>query len=215
MEQRKCFYLLLLSTILLLAGCSGNASDEIGFGSVEDSVYYNDYFDMAIPFPADWNIQDQETLKKLTDAGGKMMAGDDENLQAVVKASELQTVNLFAVFKHPIGTPVQYNPNIVGVAERIDNAPGVQKGEDYLFHTKRLLESSRMKLNFPDGIITETIGGQPFSLLKAELPLGNRTIQQKYYATVIKGYALSFVASYETASEEAELADILALATFE
>ncbi|MDY6822832.1 MAG: hypothetical protein SWH68_03410 [Thermodesulfobacteriota bacterium] len=44
--------------------------------------------------------------------------------------------------------------------------------------------------------------------------MGSRTIRQKYYATVLKDYALSFIASYENSVEEAELNDILAGATF-
>jgi hypothetical protein len=92
--------------MLLLGGCEKKASDEIDFGTVENSTYRNNYFGMSMKIPVEWSVQGQEIQKKIMDVGAKMASGDDKNLKAAIKASELQTVNLLAVFKHPVGTPV-------------------------------------------------------------------------------------------------------------
>src|SRR5437868_5149235 len=96
--------LLYLAQIVVLAafvtGCEKRASDEIDFGGFENSVYTNSYFGMSIDIPADWTIQDQESQRRMTKLGEKMVAGDDRKLQGIMKASDLQTVNLFVVSKY-------------------------------------------------------------------------------------------------------------------
>ena len=129
MKQTGYLFILLM-TMLLVVGCSQKAADEIDFGTVNNSVYKNEYFGLSITLPPDWSIQDQETRQKLKELGGQMVAGDDENLKAAVKASELTTVNLFTAFKHPIGTPVEYNPSITSLAERVRHIPGIKTGKD-------------------------------------------------------------------------------------
>ena len=56
------------------------AADEIDFGTIQDSVYRNEYFGLTVIMPADWSLQDQETLKALSEVGGRIMSGDEKNL---------------------------------------------------------------------------------------------------------------------------------------
>jgi len=195
--------------MLLLAGCEKKASDEIDFGSVENSTYRNNYFGMSMKIPAGWSVQDQDTQKRLMDAGAKVASGDDKNLQAVMKASELQTVNLLAVFKHPVGTPVPFNPCIMCVAERIRHMPGIKSGKDYHFHTKKFFQSGQMEVSFPKEIYTKQIGGVDFDIMTLQMSIAGQIVKQKQCATVMKGYALLFVVAFTNDEEEAELAKIL------
>jgi hypothetical protein len=41
------------------------------------------------------------------------------------------------------------------------------------------------------------------------------TVRQKYYATIMKGYALAFILSFEADEDEAFLDEILETVTFE
>ncbi|MDY6822831.1 MAG: hypothetical protein SWH68_03405 [Thermodesulfobacteriota bacterium] len=41
--------------------------------------------------------------------------------------------------------------------------PGIKKGADYL--ARKLLESSRMTMRFPEGVTTGAIGGQSFDMM--------------------------------------------------
>ena len=92
---------------------------------------------MSITIPSDWSIQDNQAKQQIASAGQKMLSGDDKNLQAIVKASELQSLNLFIIFEHPLGTPVPFNLNISCVAERVSHMPGIREGKDYHFHAKK------------------------------------------------------------------------------
>jgi len=178
------------------------------------SVYQNHYFGLTVALPPEWSVQDQETRQKMMELGGKMVAGDDKNLNAAVKASEMTTVNLFAAFKHPVGTPVPYNPNIMCLAERVRHMPGIKEGKDYLFHAKRMLESSHMQVSFPKEMSAESMGGQQFGVMHTEMSMAGEAIRQKYYAAIIKDYALVFIVSFTTEEDELSLEKTLKTVEF-
>ena len=214
-QTKSMYFALVIACAVLLAGCEKKASDEIDSGTFKDSVYRNKYFGLTLTVPSEWSIQDQESRQQIMDRGVKMVGGEDKNLKAAIKASELQTVNLLTAFKHPVGTPVSFNPNISCVAERVRHMPGIKRGKDYLFHSRRLLESSQMDVSFPRDISAEELGGANFDVMYTEMALAGMTVRQKYYATVVKGYALAFVVSFTTEEEEAALQSILESVAFE
>lgn len=214
MNQRRMIVACLLAVVVFGLGCQKKAAEEIDYGKVESSVYRNNYFGMSVTLPSDWSVQDEAAREELAKAGGEMIAGDDKNLKAAVKASELTSLNLFAVFQHPLGAPVDFNPNIICVAEQVRNSPGIKTGEDYLFHAKKLLQSGQMEVAFPADVYATTIGGKEFHVMSVDMSMSGATVSQKYYTAVMKGYALSFIVSYTTAEDEAALESILKTVTF-
>lgn len=202
-------------SLLFLAGCGKKAVDEIEYGTVENHVYKNAFFSLKIKIPEEWSVHDQESRQHTQDLGNNMIAVDDKNLKAAVKASEQSTVYMFAASKHPIGSPVESNPTVQCIAERVRHMPGIKSGKDYLFHAKKFFEQGQMKILFPHEISTESIGGVSFDILHTEIPMMNATIRQKIYATIIKGYALLVTESYTTDDEVLELDSILNTLSFE
>ena len=194
---------------LLLAGCGKKASNEIDFGTFNNSVYTNKYFGMSVTVPADWNIQDQSALRRLMKKGEALLSGDDKNMKATIKASELRVVNLFAAFEHAPGSPVTFNPSIMSLAESVQDMTGIKRGSDYHFHARQFLESGQIKINFPHDIYTKSVGGVDFDVMDTEMPVRGLVIKQKYYATIVKGYALVFILSAVDDAQVAELQKIL------
>jgi hypothetical protein len=199
---------------VLLTGCEKKASDEIDFGTFNNSIYHNNYFGMTVAIPADWSMQDQAAQQRLMKLGGKLLSGDDKNLEAVAKASELQTVNLFTVFKYPQGSPVTFNPSILALAENVRQLPGIKSGKDYHFHVRKTLESSQMKMSFPKDIYTQQLGGINFDVMETEMSVQGTVVKQKYYSAITKGYALCLIESFTTDEEQASLQKILDAVTF-
>jgi hypothetical protein len=185
-----------------LTGCGKRASEEIDFGSIKNSVYENQYLGFKVALPQTWSVQDQEAQRQLMALGKGLVAGDDRDLNAMLKASEMQTVNLFAIFKHPRGAAVAFNPAIMAVAESVRQLPGIQRGKDYLFHARRLLESGQMHISFPREVYTEQLGGIDFDVMDLEFSVGGSVVKEKYYTTIKKGYALGFIEIYVTEEEE-------------
>jgi len=214
MNMIRTVLVLFITTMMFSMGCGQNTEDEIDFGTFKDSIYQNEYFGLVVDLPRNWSVQNQEAQQRLMEMGGKMVAGDDKNLKAVFKAAEMTSVNLFAAFKLPVGSPVSSNPNIMCVAERVSHMPGIKKGTDYLFHSKRILESGQMQVTFPKEMSTEFIGGQEFGVMHAEMSYPGITIRQKFYAAIMKGYALAFIVSFTTDEEESILQDILKTVVF-
>jgi hypothetical protein len=200
--------------LALLIGCGKKASDEIDFGGFAESVYTNKYFGLSVTVPSDWNIQDQESQKRMMSLGKKMVAGDDKNLKAALSASELQTVNLLTALKHPLGSPVPFNPNIIVMAEMVRQMPGIQRGKDYHFQVKKTLEAGQMQISFSNGDYTEQLGGVEFDVMDQEVKIRNLTVKQRYCTTIKKGYALSLILSFTTDEEEASLRKIVETLAF-
>ena len=192
--------LLLMAQIVVLAGLvsgCGKAQEEIDFGIFNHSIYTNRYFGMTVAIPADWSIQDQEAQRRLMKLGGNIVAGDDKNMKSLLKASELQSVNLFAAFQYPVGTPVTFNPSVLAMAEKVRELPGIKTGKDYLFSVRRIMELAQIQVLFPKDVYTEHLAGTNFDVMETTISVHGITVRQKYYATIEKGYALSFVISFE------------------
>ena len=215
MSETKLFWAaqaIILSVLLI--GCGKKARDEIDFGTFNNSVYTNSYFEVTLTVPANWSIQDRESQERLAKVGSAAVAGNDKNLKAVFKASEMQTVTLFAVFEHPLGSPVPFNTSIMGIAEQVRQMPGIQRGRDYHFQVKKTLEAGQMQVTFPKEGNTERLGGVEFDVLDQEMIIRGLTIKQKYYTIIKKGYALSFVLSFTTDAEAVQLRKVLETVTF-
>ncbi len=208
-------YTIIAICITIFSGCPQKASDKIDFGTIENSTYQNSYFGLSIKIPSDWNVQDQAARQKLMELGTNIVAGDDKNLKAVVKASELQTVNLFAAFKYPVGKPVDFNPSILCIAEQVRHMPGIKRGKDYLLQGKKLLESSPMEISFAEDTYTEKLGEMDFDVMTSEIRLGGQIIKQAQYAAIDKGYALMFAISFTNDEEKTILNGILESAQFQ
>lgn len=199
---------------LLCSGCRKKATEEVDFGTIQDSVYTNQYFGLSIKFPEDWSALDYETQKELTSTGIKVAAGNDKNAKALLRASELQSINLFMVLENPMGSPVPFNPNILCVAEKVGHMPGIKRGKDYLYHAKKLIGTTQLKADFPEDFYTEEIAGQSFDVMSLEMKIPGMLVKQKHLCLVQKGYALDFIISYTTPEEEQVLMEILKTLSF-
>lgn len=212
MNMTKTRWLLVVPVIGMMAafcGCQQQPDNGIDFGGITNSVYRNVYFGLSVAIPSDWSVQDQEAQRELVATGSKLVYGDDQNKQAILKATELKTVNMFAVFEYPAGSPVPFNPSVMALAEDVRSYPGIKTGKDYLYHVKEQLESGQMQVGFPKPDYSVKMDGVDFGILPLEISIGKKTVHEEYYATIMKGYAISFVIAYATDPQEASLQKIL------
>jgi hypothetical protein len=204
----KTNLLLVLLLDVIATGCLDKAGkpDNFDYGRVENSKYVNSFFDLEMTLPPDWSVQTQEQLEHLTNAGKELVAGDDERMQAVLKASEINTANLLAVYQYELGSPVDYNPSIMLIAENIQRASGVRTGGDYLFHSRKLLEQSQMKYDHLDKEFEkEVINGLDFYKMNAEMSYMGVTFKQVYYSTVLKGFSFNAIISFANDEQKSDL----------
>jgi len=203
----RAFHLLLLSGILA-SGCH-KTSKVIDFGSFKNGTYTNDFFNLTVYIPESWYVLDDESRIEFMRQGNKLIAGKDENLNAVLEAVELQNLNLLTASEYPPGAPVSSNSNLVLMAEKVKHLPGIVRGRDYHFHTKKLLQSSAVQMEYPNEIYEQIIDGVAFDVLDIEIKIGNQMIRQKQYVTIMNGYALAFGMTYLDAEGLKKLEDII------
>ena len=164
--------------------------------SDDGSVYKNEYFGMSVKKPGGWYYQPAELTKKMSEAGGRMLSGDDKNMQALFKESLNTTVALFTFFEHAPGTPVATNSSIVAVAENVKLFPGVKNGCDYLFHVRNILSHSAMDVDIEDGCASRKIDESIFGVLTVHSVINGISVNQKYYSCVQNEHAISIIQTY-------------------
>jgi hypothetical protein len=203
----RIHYLLIVVLALKSINCiSQDTLVEFDYGRVENNKYVNSYFGLEMTLPENWIVQSKEQLANIVKTGQNMMAGDDENLKVIIKASEVNTANLLAVSQFPKGAAVEYNPSIMIVAENVKNAPGIITGSDYLFHARRLIMQSQFKYDFVDEQFEkEIISGIDFYLMNTGVKYLGLDIKQVYYAAIIKGFSFNIIITFNNDNQKDEI----------
>jgi hypothetical protein len=205
---KKLFTAGFLFTALLFSACSNKQGkpDDFDYGKVEKDKYTNTYFQMEMDIPKGWTVQSKEQLEDISKKGIDLTAGDNKEMKAALKASEINSANLLAVFKHEVGSALEFNPNFMVVAENLKSAPSIKNGGDYLTQTRKLLEQSQMKYDsISETYEKTTIGGQEFYVMSAHISYMEMSISQVYYSTIRNGFCLSAIISYSGEEQKAEL----------
>ena len=171
--------------------------------SLEPGTYTNHFFEFTLQFPEAWAIADQTVTEEMQEVGLDALAGEDETLRTLGETALVRTYNLLTISPHPLGAPVESNPNLLIIAERVNAAPGVQTGEDYLFHMQRWMEAGQLPYTVLQDPYTVDLGGQTFYRLDASLDLFGVPVRQSYLTTIDSGYALTLILSgYEGEMEQ-------------
>lgn len=191
-------------------GCQSETAERvIDFGKFEDGVYSNTFFNLAIAIPEGWHVLDAETRNQMMRRGGKLVAGDNRNLKAAMNAADLDSLNLLAAYEHAPGAPVSSNPGIMIVAEKIEYMPGIKRGRDYHYHTKKMMRMSNLNVAFNEEIYEASIDDVSFDVLEMQINMGQMNIMQKQYVTIMNGYALLVGLTYQDSEGLYKLEDIL------
>ena len=205
----KTIALLLVIGLLSCDHQSETADNAIDFGEFEAGVYSNTFFNLAIAIPEDWHVLDAEARNQLMRQGGKLVAGNNRNLKAALNAADLDSLNLLAAYEHAPGAPVTANPGIMIIAEKIKHMPGIKRGSDYHYHTKKMMRMSNINVAFPEEIYETSIDDVSFDVLEMQINMGHMNIMQKQYVTILNGYALLVGLTYQDGEGLYQLEDIL------
>ncbi len=206
---------LALWAMFAFASSCAKKEEKLDLGTMQGSLYKNNYFRLTVKVPEAWHVQDNETRKQLMAQGSRVAAGGNEKLRSSLDASALDSVNLLTVFEYPVGASVSYNPVFVLMADKVRQFPGIKSGSDYLMSARALMERTKMAVTFNDGISSAGLGGVTFDTMGVQVKTPKQLVSQKYYATIKKGYALIAILSYTTDKELRDLNAILQSVSFQ
>ena len=173
-----------------------------------DNVYINDMFSLRIEKPEGWFAQSAEDMILMQQQGSALFS-DDDNIRKILKASLESTLPLFGFFEVPPGTPGKLNPNILGTAENIRQAPGITSGCDYLYHARVALRQMSIDYEVEDECHSRTVNGTELDFFHATAMFGPQLIQQRYLALVRDQHAIVIVQSYFDEESEAKVEAVL------
>jgi len=163
-------------------------------GSVSESVYTNDFFQFSYQFPKGWSVQEQTTKRYIMEMGKAIMSGGDPTRKAVLEVAEKHSYQLLAVFEHPFGAPVPFNPGIIVMAEDLSFAPGIQTAGDYLLRVKMALAPRHLELKILREPTDCLFGGKSFSRMDLSIETSTGTVvYESFVSTLLGRNALAFV----------------------
>ncbi len=208
--MKNYFKLIVLFTVISITGCNNKPiTEEKGFeyGGVKNGRYTNKFFDIQMKVPQGWDIQNKEESDAIMEEGKDMVAGDNKQMKAALKASEINTASLLTVFKYKPGTnTTEFNPSIMMVAENLKNARGVKSGDDYLAQSRKLMMAGQVKYDQIDETFAKRdINGWEFYAMNVTGTFNNIEVKQVYLATVKDGFAIGLIYSFADSAQKAEL----------
>jgi hypothetical protein len=209
MNGKKTFTLILL--IATIFSCQTNGKPK-GFdnGKVENNIYNNSFFNFKVELSPEWIVQSKEQTENLAKAGKELVVGDDDNLKAIIKASEINSAYLLTVFQYEVGSAVSYNPGFTLVAENLKLVLGIKNGGDYLFEVRKLLKQSQIQYNQIDSEFEKVnIDNQEFYKMNLALNYAGLNMKQSYYSTVLNGFSINAIISFVTDEQKNELEKVL------
>ncbi len=216
LKNKLIFFVLVC--LVFMSGCGEEEPNKSGkkhptkfdlLGVVKNSIYKNNYFGLSIKIPSHWHLQNKKMREEMVDIGRETVAGDNKILEREIAMSQLKTENLLTVFKYPLKTPVSFNPSFICMIEVITPFMSIKNGKDYQHQMQKFIKTAKMKVSIPKEIYTEKIANREFSVLVLKRNIAGIKITQKYYSTIMKGFALNFIITFSSDKSETELMNIL------
>lgn len=199
---------LLLLVMVLVSGCNlpvNNNADRMG--KMNGTTYTNDYFGLTFKVPSDWVIATEKEKDELIKNTNAALAGNDANLKSQLDYAMVRVLYLVMVSKYPMNSSTN-NPNLQCYAENLSMISGginIKSGREYLSASVEQMKAMGAPYTFSD-ITSEELGGVQFDLLITSGSANGMTFKQKFYSTVMNGYAMNFVITY-TNDEDFEVLD--------
>ncbi len=168
-----------------VSSASAASGSPANSGAVAGNTYTDHTFGFRYTFPAGWTAHGDVTNKAIMDVGKRIVAGQSPVQQAATEAAFQRTTLLLSVFQYPFGTPGVKNENVLVMAERVDFAPGIQTGQDYLLALKANYRRAPLHYVFSDEISEYNFGGREFFRLDDELQTPGSIVYQSMFSTKV------------------------------
>ena len=163
------------------AAPGSQVASQIGLGQLSGHTYTHDHFKLAVTIPEEWYIQKKSEADQLAQAGAAAMKQDAHG-QAVAQAAQQRTLTLLSAFQHPPGTPVEFNPSFIVLAENVSFLPGLKLGEDYLKLMGKSMSALTLKHEIEPIETGFKIGSHPAARLRIHLHVADKLVEQESYA---------------------------------
>ncbi|MDZ7628050.1 MAG: hypothetical protein U5J99_06530 [Parvularculaceae bacterium] len=203
-----------LIAVPLAASCGREPDTKAFAEAVSPTSVRSERFGITADKPEGWYALSEELQSALVDGGAKVVSEGNDAVAGAVEAGMARTTQIFGVFKHEPGSPVEFNPNVLAIAENVKIAPGVKTGSDYFYQFKKLATQTNAQYEFKDET-TVKIGGRDFTRLDLTMSVAGQSADQSYYAARMGDEMILLIQSYKTDAERAETEAIVQSVRFD
>ena len=180
-------------SIILLVCFYANAQSRVDSGITQDGLYINPALEFSYRYPKDWVVHGAATNERIRELGKERITESGAVSKSSAEVALNNTYSLLTVFRHPLGTPgITFNPAILVIAERVDHAPGVTNGKDYLLNVRAILLKAGHQALLKEPT-EHRFGGAQFFRDDYNVVANNVPMVQVYFAKIVNGYALAFI----------------------
>jgi hypothetical protein len=193
----------LLAFLPLAASCDRAPKEKAYAEAISENAVRSEKFGITAKRPKDWFVLSEEMQDAIVDQGAKVATSGNDAVAGAVEAGMARTTQIFGIFKHEPGSLVEFNPNVLAIAENVKIAPGVKTGSDYFYHFKKLAAQTNVQYDFKEETAVK-IGGRDFARLDLTMTVAGQSADQSYYAARMGDEMILFIQSYKTDAERAE-----------
>jgi hypothetical protein len=208
---------LALTLVLATLHCCYAQIDTANFdyGRINNNIYSNTYFNFNITIPTGWVLLSKNEYKDLQNKSIELFNEQDSSFTKTMRASLVNSANLFTAFKYQPGTNTEFNPSISMVVENISKSPAIQTGDEYLQIVRTYMRKYTTQYSFENDEIKKChVGSKTFYKLEVLITVGGQIAYQHYYSTVINGFSVNILLCYIFDSQKKELLKALNTAHF-
>ncbi len=203
MTHKFLTLIILFSAVFFIRSNGQDTNKSFDYGIVEMNIYRNAFFDFEMVLPDEWVVQSRDQIEHLKKRGKALVAGENQNMKAMLNASDISSAYLLAAFQFEAGSAVDFNPSIAIIAENVKNFPGIKSGKEYLFHASRLMEQSQLKYKHIDKEFAALeINGTTFHVLNAGIKVVGGETHQRYFVTIKEGFSFIVCITYSNSQQE-------------
>lgn len=173
-----------------------DSTNSFVLGKVDDGDYYNSFFNCKLSIPSGWKyeIDDEQEIFKEEEA----IDYDEEiSKNKYIDPEDVKLAFLVIIKKYGDRAPVKFNPNLIIMAENIEEYE-VETAKDYAFISAFSLILSNAKYKLKGAIESIRIGGKEFyyfdTTTKAK-DLGK--VRQRLFFTIHNNFGFGIILTYK------------------
>ena len=199
--------LLGLIFIVLLASCQNGrqpAKEKYSVGTLTDSIYTNEYFNIKLNIPIEWHVYPRELYDRFSEKGKEYNQSGES-----VEESDNILVNLLMISDKSIADSSFIRQTIMLNAEKPVNKNEYSSDLDFLKRTKNEMIKYELPITFTMGIDTITISGKNFTSFHAEFQTEKGIIHQDYMTRKENDFYINIALSYSDSTQRNDLIGLL------
>ena len=159
-------------------------------GVADKTSYKNTFFGFSFEFSNDWYRLNDAEIQASKDGGTELLKTENKRVNKAFEAAVKEEVAIFAIaqnFENDLGANL-----IVGVLKQ----PNSKVSAETIAIASQKFFLTNSKITLLSNTRNVQINKVPFSTFTVQTNIDGNVLNQKIYATMRKGYSISFVLTY-------------------